>query len=189
MAADPPTKARVTIEEFQALPESHYSPELINGELVMSPAPMFVHQHMVAQFHILLVTYAKQGLAVLSPSDVYIDGVNVVQPDLFWIHNEKGTCVNREGYWHGPPDLAIEVLSPATEKRDRGTKFRIYQESGVHEYWIADPRARFIEVFLLAEGRFIQQGLYGEGESFQSPVLEKLTVEVDLLLPAIAQED
>ena len=188
MATNPPAKTRVTIEEFQALPESHYSPELINGELVMSPAPIFIHQHMVAKFHILLAAQAKQGLAVLSPSDVYIDGVNVMQPDLFWIHNEKGTCVHREGYWHGAPDLAIEVLSPATEKLDRGAKFKIYQESGVREYWIADPRARFIEVFLLAGDKFVQQGLYAEGQSFASPVLEGLLVEVDPLLPATVED-
>jgi Uma2 family endonuclease len=189
MAGNPPVQTRMTIDEFRRLPESDDHPELINGALVMSPTPVYRHQHMVGQLFALLHAHARQGLTVLSPMDVYIDGNNVVQPDLFWVHNDRGQCVPREGYWHGSPDLVVEVLSPATEKRDRGLKFKIYQESGVREYWIADPRARFIEVFLLAEGQFVQQGLYAEGQSFSSPVLEGLRVEIDPLLPVITEED
>ena len=144
---------------------------------------------MVGEIFALLKNSAKQGLAVLSPLDVYIDGANVVQPDVFWIHKDNQRCVHRDGYWHGAPDLVVEALSPATEKRDRGAKFRIYRQSGVREYWIADPRARFIEVFTRQDDQFVQQGLYGEGETFTSPVLDGLTIAVDPLLSVFAENE
>ena len=65
MAANPPAKTRVTIDEFRDLPESHESPELIHGELIMSLTPIYIHQYMVGELFILLKTQAQQGLAVL----------------------------------------------------------------------------------------------------------------------------
>jgi Uma2 family endonuclease len=55
----------------------------------------------------------------------------------------------------GPPDLAIEVVSPESVARDRQQKFAEYQAAGVREYWIVDPMAQTIELFALQGGGFV----------------------------------
>ncbi|MEO0563414.1 MAG: Uma2 family endonuclease, partial [Chloroflexota bacterium] len=84
-------------------------------------------------------------------------------------------------YWHGAPDLVIEVLSPSTAARDRGVKFDHYETAGVREYWLIDPMGLFVEVYTLKDGTFERAGLYERGVSFQSAVLGK-AVPVDVLL-------
>jgi Uma2 family endonuclease len=87
-----------------------------------------------------------------------------------------------DGYWYGAPDLVIEVLSPSTAYRDRRTKFNLYQQHGVREYWLADPEGEYIEVYLLENGLFVRQGAFGKQDSFVSPVLGGLRINVGELL-------
>ena len=59
------------------------------------------------------------------------------------------------------PDLVVEVLSPRTAKNDRGYKKDLYESSGVKEYWIVDPTLRSIEAYLLSDGKYTLDGVYG----------------------------
>ena len=68
----------------------------------------------------------------------------LVQPDLFVIRRRPGQRI-KEWSDIGAPVVAIEFLSPGTAARDRGAKRRIYQRSGVAEYWIVDLDARLVE--------------------------------------------
>jgi Uma2 family endonuclease len=74
--------------------------------------------------------------------------------------------------------LIVEVLSPSTAYLDRSKKFLLYEKFGVLEYWLIDPIARFIEVYLLAGQRYQRQGIYNIEETFSSPVLNQQIVEV-----------
>lgn len=60
----------------------------------------------------------------------------------------------------GAPDLAVEVLSPGTAKRDKWHKKNVYESSGVPEYWIVSAASRSIEVYLLQDGRYVLDGVY-----------------------------
>ena len=72
-----------------------------------------------------------------------------------------------DGYWHGAPDLIIEILSPGTTRQDRDTKYRLYEANGVREYWIVEAEELYIEVYHLHEGKYKRQGIFGLGETFE----------------------
>jgi Uma2 family endonuclease len=74
-----------------------------------------------------------------------------------------------------PPDLAVEVLSRSTEARDRGRKMRLLAASGVPEYWIVDPVADVLEIYVLGREGYELSGAYVESEDVQSPTLPALS--------------
>lgn len=76
----------------------------------------------------------------------------------------------------GSPDLAIEIVSPRTARRDRGEKLRAYAELGVREYWIVDPAARQIEFLTNRDGRF-QVELPLDGV-YRSPLLPGIALDL-----------
>jgi Uma2 family endonuclease len=177
-----PAPIRMTASAFARLPESNLPTELLYGEIVVTPASKDPHQDVVLSAAIFLKGLAKQspgsGLVKVAPLDVYLDKYTVVQPDVFWVSGTRSRCkLGDDGYWHGAPDLIIEVLSPATTQRDKIDKFRLYQEHGVREYWIADPAARYVEVWLLEGSTYQHRGTFGPDESFASTVLGGQTVE------------
>lgn len=180
MTDSPFEQTKMTIDAFKQLPESSDSPELINGELVASPTPKQTHQDLVLQFTLLLSRLSLEGKIVLFPSDLYLPSDDVLQPDVFWVRADSTDCrIEDDDYWHGVPDLVIEVLSPGTAKRDRTIKYQIYQENGVPEYWISDPYNETIEVYVLHDtsSAYQQHGIYSAEDTFESPSLGK---KVDL---------
>ncbi|HGE69650.1 TPA: Uma2 family endonuclease, partial [Candidatus Poribacteria bacterium] len=77
------------------------------------------------------------------------------------------------------PDLVVEILSESTIDTDRKDKFYEYEKAGVLEYWIVDPDAKTIEVYVLENGTYILFGKYGVGEVAKSKLLNGLVVRVD----------
>lgn len=98
-----------------------------------------------------------------------------------WFANsiENNYCYLEEGgrYWHGAPDLVIEILSPSTASNDRGTKFDTYEKNGVREYWMVDPDAKFTEVYRHDGSRFERQGVFKPDQPFISAVLGSATID------------
>jgi Uma2 family endonuclease len=180
MANLPQTHTRMTAAEFLDLPESMQKTELIDGEIIMTPAPELFHQELVGQTYILLRQLGKNGKAYLSPTDVYLDDTHVVQPDVLWVA-ENGACVSVEGkYLRGAPDLVVEVFSPGSIRYDKITKFKLYEQFGVREYWMIHPSEQYIEVYVLDVNRFVQQGVYQPGDIFTSSVLTQ-SVDVNTI--------
>ena len=136
-----------TIEELLALPDDGLRHELLDGEHVVTPAPIYGHQDVLARLFEALVV-ALRGWPELkllwSPADIVLGPRTLVQPDLFVIRIDP---TKPPASWRevGVPVLAIEVPSPGTASRDRGKKRRIYQQAGVAEYWIVDPEKHLIE--------------------------------------------
>ena len=155
--------------------------ELLHGALVMAPAPREIHQSILGRLHIDMGVFLDEhnlGYIYFSPFDVVLSDENVVQPDLLFISNERAHIITPENI-QGAPDLVVEILSPATAERDRSVKFELYAEHGVHEYWIVDPDARTITVFLLNEGEFEEVDTYSEGETLTSPMLAGFTFTLE----------
>ena len=177
--APPRSGARLTLAEFEALPESILPTELIDGELVMSPAPIALHQMVSGEIHFLLRSAVASGRVLYAPMDVFLDERNVVQPDLFWVSPEHVDRLTERGL-HGAPDLAVEILSPGSVRRDRVTKHALYERFGVREYWLADPANRTLEAFTLHDGRFQPLGIFEQGDAFTSPLLG-LTIDLSAL--------
>jgi Uma2 family endonuclease len=159
----PPDLGPYRREDYEALPDEPRC-ELIRGRFYLSPAPAPLHQIVVLLLggHFLKIAQASGGLAAVAPLDVPLAIHSVVQPDVVYLTAGRRKLVGRR--LEGIPDLVIEVLSPATARRDRGEKLALYAasgesgesgESGVREYWIVDPEAKQIEFLVNDGGRFL----------------------------------
>ena len=168
---------RMTATEFLALPETNQPTELLNGVMIVSPAPIPKHQLTSNRLEIVISSLMPDGLMLHAPIDLYFDDGNIVQPDIVWI-TENSRCVVGDKYLHGSPELIVEIFSPGTERQDRKQKFNLYQRHGVSEYWMVDPAEMFIEVYVLENGSYKRLGIFEPGESFISPTLGGKTVEV-----------
>ncbi len=84
-------------------------------------------------------------------------------------------------YMKNAPDLIIEVTSVSTARLDRKVKLDAYERAGVREYWIANPRTRFVEIYALERGEYVLRGEHGPGERLQSGVLPGLMTLTDPL--------
>jgi Uma2 family endonuclease len=160
----------MTAEQFFEMPETNQIEELIEGEYIVSPPPIGLHQLAVGNAYFFLRSTVP-GQAVVSPAALRLEEDHVLEPDVFWIRPD-GDCKLVDGrYWQGAPDLVIEVLSPSTARRDRGVKFDVYERHGVREYWLIDLEAQFVEVYRHEDGAFRRRGLFGADEAFASAAL------------------
>lgn len=181
-------QVKMTAAEFMALPESTEPVELINGELIVSPTPVDKHQYTVVEVIFVFRQVAKQypdrGQVRTAPLDVHFDDENIVQPDVFWISKPESRCqLGADGYWYGPPDLAVEVLSPSTARIDKGRKYDLYEKYGVREYWMIEPFGEYIEIYQHNGAEFKRLGVFGVGETFASVVLG-VDITVSDIFPA-----
>jgi len=132
----------------RALPDDGNRYEVIDGELFVTPAPSVAHQCAVLELALHVAPYVRAhriGEAIIAPADVIVYGPRkFVQPDLFVMPfvNDAPVRVWTEV---GRLLLTVEVLSPSTERTDRGRKRRVYKEKGVPEYWVIDTNARTVE--------------------------------------------
>jgi Uma2 family endonuclease len=131
----------------QGLPEDGQRHEVIDGELIVSPAPSVLHQVVVSELIARLRAYlrgSRVAFASAAPADVTFSRDTLVQPDVFVAPLTNGRL---PGSWAEMERimLAIEVRSPSTARTDRGAKRRLYQREGVREYWIVDAEARSVE--------------------------------------------
>ncbi len=157
--------------------------ELLNGELVMPPAPLTGHQMISMALASRLYLYVNErglGTVVAAPTDVVLSDTDVVQPDVLFVSSQRSQIVTRENV-RGAPDLVVEILSPATAERDQTVKLGLYAQHGVIEYWIVDPDAKTIRVLLRGEGRFGVDGIYGEGDTLRSPTLTGFSSDLDAI--------
>lgn len=173
------TSMRITVREFMELPETNQIVELLDGKVIVSPTPIDAHQGAIVSFMRYLFRVVETGIWRVAPMSVILDEENAPEPDIFWVSGPESLCkLGPDGYWYGAPDLIIEVQSPSTARRDRGKKFDLYERHGVHEYWMVDAVAQFIEVYRLIDGRLVRQGVYGVDETFISSVLGELTIDM-----------
>lgn len=182
-----PPSGKWTYEDYRRLPEDGIIYEIIEGELHMAPAPIPVHQENKGNLFAELRNYAKQhdaGKAYDAPIDVVLPGIaEPVQPDVLFIAKERLHIVKPTRI-EGAPDLIVEVLTPSNAHIDRGKKFRAYARAGVREYWLIDPHARTIELFVLRDGAYHLLGNYADGAAVRSAVLPGFEVKVDEICPA-----
>ncbi len=131
--------------------------QLINGEIVRWTTPDIFHQTVRGRILFALSSFVKHGrlgVVLNIPTDVYLTEFDTYQPDVLFVSAEnKSKC--KERFIEGAPDLVVEVLSPATGFYDLTLKKNKYEESGVKEYWIVDPKLKSIEVLANEGANFI----------------------------------
>jgi Uma2 family endonuclease len=173
----------MTYEQFMALPEGRY--ELFDGVLYEPPPPSYDHQDILANLYLAVGGFLKAhralGKALFAPFGVVLRREPrplVVEPDLVFIaaaHLDR--IVN--GCLEGPPDLAVEVISPSNSRNDTVRKREIYERFGVREYWLVWPTDRQIDVFVLGgNGTYGEHRSYGCGDRLETPLLPGLAIDV-----------
>jgi Uma2 family endonuclease len=157
---------RFTYGDYKLWPEDDRW-ELIGGIAYQMSAPTRKHQALAGLIHGRLFAFleGKSCKVYIAPFDVLLpelsetdddDVTNVVQPDVVvFCDKDKLTKAGAKG----APDIAFEVLSPSTTKKDLREKFDLFQRMGVREYWLIDPAGAWINRFNRND-----KGLYGEPE-------------------------
>jgi Uma2 family endonuclease len=148
-------RPRTMLEVYRCLPEG-VPIQLINNQLIMSPAPNDPHQQIIIDLSSEINFFVKKqkfGKTRVAPSDVYFNLENVFQPDIYFVSNSNAGCFERDGF-HGVPDFVIEILSPGNKKYDEVEKFKIYEAAGVKEYWLVEPDTKTATGYINTNGRF-----------------------------------
>ena len=146
----------------------------------MPPHSTYSHQFTLGEFYILLREFVnKHGLGTVcfAPLPVRLWPDKIREPDILYFSHEHADRIGEQ--YCGPPDLAVEVISPNTRLTDRRDKFSEYAQAGVQEYWLVDPGDRTVEVFTLQAGTYELLGQWGLGEVARSTLLVGLEVAVD----------
>jgi Uma2 family endonuclease len=146
---------RATYEDVLNAPE-HKVAEILDGELFLSPRP--APRHSVASSRLGAVLgpfdYGDDGPGawwIISEPECHF-GENVLVPDLGGWRRDRMLAVPDTAFFSLAPDWVCEVLSPSTERIDRGRKLRIYAEAGVAHMWLINPVERTLEVLRLRDG-------------------------------------
>jgi len=146
--AMPDTARRYTVDEVLAFPEDGNRYELVDGELLVTPAPSTQHQKVVTRLCAWIEHYLGRHPEIadlfVSPADITWDREKLVQPDLFVIPANE---VSRSWKTARTLLLAVEIVSPSSARGDRLIKRHLYQRQRVTTYWIVDADARLVEVW------------------------------------------
>ena len=142
----PAARSDWTAEELDALPDDGNRYEVVDGELLVTPAPSNGHQEAVGELFVRMRPYviAASMQVLVAPSAVRFSPRREVQPDLLVLPLVNGKRAQSfRGV--GRLELAVEILSPSTARVDRYVKRELYQSEGVPEYWVVDVASRLVE--------------------------------------------
>ena len=125
------------IDDLAHLPEDGNRYELLNGHLIVSPAPIPLHQRAVRMILGLLDRACPPDLEVFdAPIDYQIGSDTSLQPDLVVMRRAD---VNLLKPLCKPALLIVEVISKGSRKDDLKDKPPAYARSGAEHYWTFDP--------------------------------------------------
>ena len=145
-----PADTRFTYDDFVLFPDDGKRHEIIDGEHYVTPSPNVRHQVLVGRlgFEIELYLRANPGTGhvFLSPLDVVLSHWDVVEPDVLFVAGDQPDILTEKNI-QGAPALVVEVLSKSTRKRDAQIKRRLFERTGVREYWLVDPELDAVQVF------------------------------------------
>ena len=113
------------------------------------PPPGYPHGNVTMNVSLLLGNHVKANNLGVAVAEI---GFKLeTNPDTVLAPNISFIALNRvgnrpEGYWSGPPDLAIEVTSPGDTKPEVERKTALWLELGAKSVWNVNPRKRTVEV-------------------------------------------
>ncbi len=155
--------------------------EIIEGELIMSPAPVTRHQRISRKLGYAFnefVEKKRNGEILFAPLDVVLSPHNVFQPDILFISNENKDILTEKNV-QGAPDLIVEILSPGTAVYDMGIKKDVYERVGVKELWILDPESDTALVYQNGKKGFEMTGQAKQKGVLKSAVLKGFKVQIE----------
>ena len=141
-----------TNEALETLPDNGLRYEILDGTLLVTPAPTPRHQTVVLELAVLLrLACPPDHQVFVAPLSWQPDGHTSLEPDLLVVRRDR---IGEKSITQ-PPLLVVEVLSPGTARIDRLLKLSRYAEGGIEQYWIVDPRVPSVQVFTLVEGAYV----------------------------------
>jgi Uma2 family endonuclease len=170
---------KLTYDDFLLFPDDGQRHELIDGEHYVTPSPNTKHQRVSGNLHLLIGSWLEihqVGRVFYAPYDVVFSNFDVVEPDLLYLSNERMAEVVTPQHVRGAPEIVIEIGSPGTRKRDETIKKRLYERSGVSEYWVIDPELDVVRIYRRGEdgfGRAIELSSEAD-DSLTTPLLPGL---------------
>jgi Uma2 family endonuclease len=174
---------KLTYDDFLLFPDDGMRHELIDGEHYVTPSPNTKHQKVSSNLHFFIRLWLEThpiGQVFFAPFDVVFSKFDVVEPDLLYISNERAQTVLTSANVKGVPEIVIEIGSPSTRSRDETIKRRLYERSGVAEYWVVDPELDVIRVYAMEGERFgrpIELSVEA-GDALRTPLLAGLDIPV-----------
>ena len=177
-----PREKRYTLADALTWDESERM-ELIYGDPFMMAPPVRRHQEALMELSAQLHAY-KKCKVYPAPFAVRLferdgdhpeDVDTMVEPDISVVCDvgklDDIGC-------KGAPDLVIEILSPTTQRHDKVTKFNLYQQAGVQEYWIVDPDSKSVQVFVLDGGHYVAKDFGTVKDAIKVNVLEDCAIDL-----------
>ena len=185
-----PQEKRYTLADALTWDESERI-ELICGEPFMMAPPVRRHQEISGELFAQLHAYLKGKTCKVYPAPFAVrlferdgdrpeDVDTMVEPDISVVCD---TGKLDDIGCKGAPDLIIEILSPTTQRHDRMTKFNLYQQAGVREYWIVDPDGKSAQVFVLDGGHYVAKDFGTAKDMVKVNVLEDCAIDLSQVFP------
>ncbi len=160
-----PFSRPLTRADLEMMPDDGHRYELIDGALIVTPAPATQHQSVVLELAVLLREHCPDNLKVLiAPFDVALSEDTVIQPDV--LVARRGDLTERD--LPARPELAVEVLSPSTRRIDMLLKHSRLQAAGCPAYWVIDPDVPSLIAWELRDGTYTQVAMTTGDETYSA---------------------
>lgn len=172
------TRIPYTYREYALLPNDGRRYEVVDGELLVSPAPTPFHQTVSRRLMFRLMEQLEEaGIAYVfnAPIDVILGDTTIVQPDLAILRVARKELISKRGI-EGPPDVVVEILSPSTRGTDRYLKGASYASHGIPEYWIVDPELGHVELYRIEGDRYGIHTRFDRASPLASPELPEVAI-------------
>jgi Uma2 family endonuclease len=152
----------LTIDDLETMPDDGHRYELLDGTLLVSPAPGWSHQDVVGRTYLALMDACVAGHRVLLAPFAVTFGTRdtELQPDVLVARYADLTAKNLPA----APVLAVEVRSPSTALVDLNLKKAAYERFGVESYWVVDPDTPSLTAYDLVDGAYTEVARATGGE-------------------------
>jgi Uma2 family endonuclease len=183
MAVRDTARLKLTYEDYAQIPDDGRRHEIIDGAHHVSPSPGADHQDLLGNLHLVLAPFVRKhqlGRLYLAPFDVVLSPHDIVQPDILFILAARLAILTKANV-QGAPDLVIEILSPSTRRLDETLKRDRYDQLGVQEYWIFDPRHKSVRIFRRGQDAgfaALSELTAAAGQILTTPLLPGLEIEL-----------
>ena len=174
---------RATYEDVLNAPENKVA-EILDGELFLSPRPTPRHAVTTSELGMAIGNPFHRGVGgpggwwILDEPELHFEDDEIAVPDLAGWRRERMPVVPDAAFFTLAPDWVCEVLSPSTERVDRGKKLRAYAAAGVTHAWLVKPSDRTLEVLRLREGAWTIVAVWEDRAVVRAEPFEAIELEL-----------
>ncbi len=175
----------LTVQDVWDIPGDGRRYELLEGVLIVTPAPGAPHQTCVARTWSLLdEAKGPEHLVLLAPFDWVAGPDTLLQPDVM-VALRADVAASGDKRLERPPILVVEVASRSTRMIDRGSKRLAFQAAGVPTYWLVDPDEPSLTVLRLRDETYVEEARVTGDQAYQATEPFEVTVVPNRLLEGL----